>query len=78
MEIANQLDYKKVVYTHPTYRYNKVLMQRGGQQITFTSQGGNDYIFEIPVKVINLAKSYFTMKIMIPSIKRSVLSIGCS
>lgn len=64
---APQLNYRKAIYNHPSYRYNKVLMQTGGNSITFSQAGGSEYIFEIPVSTFNLSKSYFTMQVRLPT-----------
>ena len=57
-EVAPQLDYKKEEFIHPSYRYNKIMQQTGGQNVTITSGGNSETIFEIPVKAFNLAQSY--------------------
>ena len=55
-QLSNQLDYKKESFIHPTYKLNKILPQSGSQSVTINT-GGNDTMFEIPVKAFNLARS---------------------
>jgi hypothetical protein len=57
-EVSTQLDYRKIDYLHPTYRYSKILPQSGGQTVTITSAGNSETIFEIPTKAFNLPRSY--------------------
>jgi hypothetical protein len=61
-EVSNQLDYKKETYIHPSYRLNKILPQAGSQSVTINT-GGNDTMFEIPVKAFNLARSLLCFNI---------------
>jgi hypothetical protein len=58
--ISHELDYKKQALIAPDYRLTKLLPQSGGQIVTITTSGGQETIFEIPVKAFNLSKSYFT------------------
>lgn len=55
--IAPQLDYSKIPYLHPQYRYSKILPNTGLQSLSVTTAGGQSLIFEIPVKPINLSRS---------------------
>lgn len=57
-QIAKELDYKKQAYASPDYRISKLLPQSGGQTVTITTSGGQESIFEIPIKAINLSKSH--------------------
>src|SRR2546423_10364190 len=65
-EVADQIDYKKETFFHPTYRMNKILPQSGSQTFTLTAAGGNETILEIPVKAFNLYRSYFEF-IVVPT-----------
>ncbi len=62
-EIANELDYQKKVSSYPLYRFNKIIQQSGGQDLTISGGGGQVSIFELPTQCYNLAKSelYFTL-----------------
>jgi hypothetical protein len=55
---STQLDYKKTQFVHPNYRMSKLLPQSGGQTVAISSAGGQETIFEIPVKAFNLARSF--------------------
>src|SRR2546421_30115 len=67
MQIANQLNYKKETFVHPEYRYNKLLPQSGQQTVTATVGGGQETIFEIPIKALNLSKSYLYFTLTPPA-----------
>ncbi len=62
-EISNELDYQKKVSSYPLYRFNKIIQQSGGQDLTISGGGGQVSIFELPTQCYNLAKSelYFTL-----------------
>src|SRR5690349_18735140 len=66
-QISNQLDYKKEVYIHPTYRLNKILPLSGSTTQTVTIGGGQETIFEIPVNAVNFSKSFITFQFQIPA-----------
>jgi hypothetical protein len=66
--LAPQLDYKKSEYMHPTYRYTKVLQQAGGQSATITTAGGQETIFELPIKCMNLNRSYLDFSVNLPAV----------
>lgn len=59
--ISNQVDYKKELFLAPDYKLNRIFQQSGGQTVTLTSGGGNESIFEIPVRSFNLARSHLYM-----------------
>src|SRR5438270_6369127 len=58
MQISSQLDYQKINYAHPTYKYNKIFSITGLQTQTISTAGGQENIFEIPVTAFNLAQSF--------------------
>ena len=60
--VAKQLDYKSETVIYPSYRYLRQFPQSGTGATGFnvTTNGGNVSIFEIPSKVMNLAKSYLS------------------
>lgn len=55
--LSQQLDYKKVNYVHPTYKYNRVLPLSGSQNSIITTAGGNEVLMEFPISAINLSRS---------------------
>lgn len=59
---SDELLYPPIPIVHPTYEYTKIYPQTNIQTLAVTN-GGDETIFEIPVKVFNLAKSVlsFTM-----------------
>ena len=61
-QISNQLDYKKEVFIHPSYRLNKILSQSGSQS-TAINTGRNDTMFELPGKAFNLFRSVLSFNI---------------
>ena len=64
---AEQLDYAKKEFIHPTYRYTKVLQQSGGQANTITTVGGQESIFEIPIQAVNFNRSHLDFQIHLPA-----------
>lgn len=59
--VANELDYKQVNISRPTYILSQITQQSGaGNDIIVTTSGGQESIFEIPTKVINLSRSILT------------------
>lgn len=58
---SNQVDYKKELFLAPDYKLNRIFQQSGGQAVTLTTGGGNESIFEIPVRSFNLARSHIYM-----------------
>lgn len=66
-QISAQLDYKKDVYVHPSYRYNKILPLSGQTTQTEAVGGGAETMFELPVYAINLANSFVTFSFRIPA-----------
>jgi len=66
--IAKQLDYKKDVYIHPSYRLNKILPQSGLTTATESLAGGQETIFELPAAyAMNLAQSFITFQFRVPA-----------
>jgi len=61
--LSQQLDYKKVNYVHPTYKYNRVLPLSGSQNAIITTAGGTEVLMELPISAMNLSRSIlkFTM-----------------
>jgi hypothetical protein len=55
--VSKQLDYKKVPFNHPTYKFLQILQNSGGQNVTITPSGGQSSTFEIPVLVHNLSRT---------------------
>jgi len=63
---ASQLNYRKDVFVHPSYRMTRVLPLSGSTIQTVNTTGGQETIFEIPVNAVNFAKSYLTFSFQIP------------
>jgi len=59
VQVSQELDYKKVLSSHPTYTMNRVLPLTGSQQTFLTAAGGNETLFELPASVFNLHQSRF-------------------
>src|SRR5271166_3965645 len=60
--VASSLDYKVYDLTHPTYQYSKVLPVSGGNSYTI-SAAGQEILLELPVKAMNLSKSFLYFQI---------------
>lgn len=59
--VSNQLDYSQKVYNHPSPLYVKIAPQSGSSTITLTPTSVYGPVsFNIPAKVVNLARSYIT------------------
>jgi hypothetical protein len=71
--VSKELDYKIYTNSHPTYAHSKIMPQTGTLSLTMTPTGGEETIFEISPKVINLAKTYlqFTCTLAITAGGRS-------
>lgn len=54
---SSELDYSKKSLLHPKYKLSQIYPQSGLQTQTLTSAGGQEIIFQLPVKVFNLSKS---------------------
>lgn len=68
MLTSDKLDYKSMDYAHPTYRFNRILPQSGSQNVTITTAGGQESVFEIPVSAFNLAQSELSYDFSIPAL----------
>ena len=64
--VSDQLRYRPKVYSHPKYRYTRLFPQSGFNSLTASS--GTELIFQLPVKVMNLAESHlrFTVTPVVP------------
>ena len=65
IRIAKQLDYKKTPSVDPKYRLTRLIQQTGGQVVQLNTAGGQESIFELPVKVFNLARSRINLQLQI-------------
>ena len=65
-KVSSQLDYSKVLSSHPTYALSRILPLSGSQDTTITAAGGNETIFEIPSKVYNFSRSRLDFTLNIP------------
>ncbi len=68
MEISKQLDYEKKGYVHPEYRFSQVLPLSGGQTVTVSTAGGQETQFEIPVRPVNLSRTYLQFQASIAAL----------
>lgn len=57
MQNSSEIEYSKIEYNHPTYRMSRILPQVGSTNQFINPGGGDETIFEIPVKTFNLARS---------------------
>eukprot|EP00732_Lithocolla_globosa_P000407 Lithocolla_globosa_v1_NODE_121_length_6109_cov_174.362075.p3 type:complete len:177 gc:universal NODE_121_length_6109_cov_174.362075:3686-3156(-) len=55
--VSQALDYQIKSVEHPTYQLSKVTQQNGGTGVTITPASGQESIFELPPKVMNLSES---------------------
>jgi hypothetical protein len=55
--MAPELDYKKVAYSHPTYKLSKLLPLSGASSVTITPGSNPESQIEIPTKAHNWAKT---------------------
>eukprot|EP00732_Lithocolla_globosa_P004070 Lithocolla_globosa_v1_NODE_3535_length_1644_cov_125.396476.p1 type:complete len:451 gc:universal NODE_3535_length_1644_cov_125.396476:1375-23(-) len=55
--VTQSLDYQQKSVSHPTYQLSKNTPQTGSTTVTITTSGGQESIFEISPKVMNLSKS---------------------
>lgn len=67
-KISEQLEYKKQIYVHPTYKLNKILPIGGVTTQSVSPQGLPETIFELPVYAMNLAQSFITFQFRIPQL----------
>jgi len=70
--VSSQLDYSKVLSSHPVYSYNRILPLSGSQSTTLTASGGNETVFELPTKVYNFARSRLEFTLAIPKVDIAV------
>lgn len=63
---ADQLDYKKKDYIHPSYELYRIYQQNGGTTASCTVAGGTESIFEIPAKCVNFNRSFLKFQINVP------------
>ena len=76
--ISNQVDYKKYNYVTPNYELSKLTQQTGGATVTATTSGGQESIFELPAKVINLAQSGIKFTVTIPDLNTKYNWVQCN
>ena len=63
--VSQSLDYKSVDVSYPTYQLSKVTAQLPLPEISIS--GGNESIYELPPKVMNLGKSILSFTATAPS-----------
>ena len=63
--VPTQLDYKKYPTIKPKYKLSRLIQQTGEQTVTLNMAGGQESIFEIPVKIINLARSKIQLQLQV-------------
>ena len=56
-KITDQLQYKQKILSSPYYKYQK-LPPQSAASVQISATGGNDTVFECPVKVFNLSRSW--------------------
>ena len=55
--VAQELDYKKIEASHPSYELSRVLPMSGSQSVTISATSQIETMMELPAKVMNLSKS---------------------
>ena len=66
--VSSQLDYSQKVYNHPSPLYVKITPQGGTQNPTLSlTAAGTLSEFQIPSKVVNLARSYISFDLLFPA-----------
>ena len=63
--MPTQLDYKKYSSIEPKYKLSRLIQQTGEQTVTLNTPWGQEDIFEIPVKLINLAHSKIQLQLQV-------------
>jgi hypothetical protein len=58
--VSNQLDYQKYQYSYPSYKLSKLLPLSGSTSQTITASGGQEVLFELPAKIMNLSRGYLS------------------
>ena len=64
--VSQSLDYQKKSVSHPTYQLSKTTPQTGSTSVIITTAGGNESVFEMSAKVINLSKSVLSFTASYP------------
>lgn len=58
--VSEELKYTKKSFSHPKYKLHQLYPLSGSQTQTITAAGGQEIIFQLPVKVMNLSESYLS------------------
>lgn len=66
--VAPELDYAKQTISHGTYQYSQVIQQTNGTSVTISVQGGQESIFEIAPKCMNLSETVLAFTANIPAL----------
>eukprot|EP00732_Lithocolla_globosa_P004890 Lithocolla_globosa_v1_NODE_4730_length_1378_cov_357.560847.p1 type:complete len:445 gc:universal NODE_4730_length_1378_cov_357.560847:1-1335(+) len=66
--VSQSLDYQKKSVSHPTYQLSKTTPQTGSTSVTVTTAGGNESVFELSAKVMNLSKSILSFSALYPDL----------
>lgn len=61
--VSDQLKYTKKSFSHPKYKLHNIYPLSGLQETTVTSSGGQEIIFQLPVKCMNLSESFINFDI---------------
>lgn len=62
--ISNELSYKKKNLAHPKYKFNRIQPTIGQTNILLTSSGGDERVFNIPVKTHNWYHSVLEFQVV--------------
>jgi hypothetical protein len=63
--VAQELSYVKSVYSHPTYRYSRILPQNGSQNPVLSNGSTTTVSFDLPAQTLNLGKSRLGFNMLI-------------
>ena len=67
--VSNELDYKSYDVSHGSYQYTQLTPINGtNSTVTVTTGGGQESIWEVPMQVINLGKSFMRFDISAPAV----------
>lgn len=75
MVTSSELSYKKKDFTHPKYKLTQLYPLSGRQTATLTASGGDEVIFQLPVKCFNLAKSVLSLTLTTPTPGASAINV---
>lgn len=61
--VGSEIDYTRKIVEHGSYEWTKILPITGGQTVALSDTSTAETMFEIPTKMINLARSHLTFDV---------------